>query len=111
MPANSSNEYQKAWKKRNPEKVKEHSKRASLKRLYGISLETYNEMFADQEGFCAICDKHASEEKYALCVDHDHNTGVIRGLLCLNCNTALGKFRDDADLLRAALKYLGEPNG
>jgi len=59
-------------------------------------------MFAEQDGLCAICREAKAEH-----VDHDHNTGRVRGLLCFNCNGALGQFRDRDDLMLRAIAYLG----
>jgi 5-methylcytosine-specific restriction endonuclease McrA len=75
-------------------------------RKFNITLEDYNKMFAEQEGCCAICNKHQSEFDKALAIDHDHKSGEVRGLLCMPCNTALGKFRDDTNLLQSAIRYL-----
>lgn len=76
------------------------------RRFYGIDAEDWNVMFAEQEGCCAICGKHQSEQKKRLEVDHCHETGYVRALLCTNCNTAIGKFYDDPDLLYRAADYL-----
>ena len=76
------------------------------RRFYGIERDDWNEMFAEQEGCCAICGKHQSEQKKRLEVDHCHETGFVRALLCTNCNTAIGKFYDDPDLLYRAADYL-----
>ena len=76
-----------------------------LKR-YGLTLEDYNRMFEAQSGRCAICS--VSVEGARLCVDHDHGTGKVRGLLCSLCNRALGQFRDSTELLRKAIAYLKE---
>jgi hypothetical protein len=59
-------------------------------------------MFAEQDGVCAICREAPAEH-----VDHDHATNRVRGLLCFNCNGALGQFRDRADLMLKAATYLG----
>jgi hypothetical protein len=75
-------------------------------KFYGISHDNWNEMFAEQDGCCAICGKHQSEQKKRLEVDHCHVTGHVRALLCTNCNTALGKFYDNEDLLYRAADYL-----
>lgn len=78
---------------------------SSLKYLYGITPDKYEEMFKKQNGVCAICENPPKEGK-RLGVDHCHDSGDVRGLLCDDCNTGLGKFRDDPDLLNAAREYL-----
>lgn len=69
---------------------------------YGINLAERAELYAAQDGVCAICATVAAP----LCVDHDHATGEVRGLLCGDCNRALGMLRDDADTLARAISYL-----
>ena len=73
-----------------------------LKAQYGITPEQYTEMVVAQGGVCLIC-REVSE---GLCVDHDHVTGKVRGLLCHECNMALGKMKDDPARLRSAAEYL-----
>jgi len=73
---------------------------------YGITPKIYNELFGKQDGCCAICGIHQSELPYTLCIDHDHITGLVRGLLCQKCNTGIGKFEDNPDLVERALYYL-----
>ena len=73
-----------------------------FKKVYGISMEDYEVMFERQGGACAICKRTG----LTLCVDHCHLTGEVRGLLCSQCNSALGFCRDDPVLLRAAAEYL-----
>ena len=90
----------------NKERWKVSGRNNWLKRNYGISLEQYNELFARQKGCCAICDKHQSEQKRVMAVDHCHSTKAVRGLLCFECNTALGKFRDNPGYLIKAMAYL-----
>ncbi len=75
---------------------------------YGIGLDEYNQMFADQGGCCAICGKHQTEFKKSLAVDHNHETGKVRALLCVNCNLGVGCFKDDSSLLQAAIRYLAD---
>jgi Recombination endonuclease VII len=77
---------------------------ALLKRRYGISPAEYDALLAKQGGACAICRRRA---KGRLCVDHCHVTGMVRGLLCNECNGALGYLKDDQASLVAALAYLG----
>jgi len=77
-----------------------------LKRRYGITANDYKTIFDRQSGNCAICGEHQSEIKKRLHVDHDHNTGAIRGLLCYNCNLMVGNSHDNPDLLRKGAEYL-----
>lgn len=81
-------------------------RKATLKKLYGITPEDYDNLFKKQNGVCDICQLPELTKREYLCVDHDHNTGIVRGLLCYNCNTALGKFMDSKDNLRSAIHYL-----
>ncbi len=81
------------------------------KKKYGITPEQYDELLALQRGVCAICgqperSKTRNGHVKALAVDHDHETGEVRGLLCDNCNRGLGHFKDDAERLAAAVAYL-----
>jgi len=71
------------YNKENPIK----RKNSMLKYEYGITLDDYNKMFNEQEGKCAICQRHQNELTRTLCVDHDHKTNKVRALLCLTCNT------------------------
>lgn len=86
-----------------------------LKRKYGIGLAEYSQMFMAQNGKCAICHSdyggHRNGEQKALAVDHDHQTGKVRGLLCEPCNQGLGKFKDDATVVLAAYNYLTNATG
>ncbi|MCA1696558.1 MAG: endonuclease VII domain-containing protein [Actinobacteria bacterium] len=82
-----------------------------LQKLFGITLEQYQAMFAAQGGVCAICGEperqvRKSSSPVELAVDHDHETGVIRALLCNNCNKGLGCLMDSPELLRRAALYL-----
>jgi hypothetical protein len=72
-----------------------------LRRRYGITAEHFDQMLAEQAGLCAICREAPAEQ-----VDHDHRGGRVRGLLCFNCNGALGQFRDRRDLMLRAIAYL-----
>lgn len=95
-------EYAKQWRKDNPDKVKNNL----LRKMFGITLEDYNEMYKAQNGRCAICDKHSDDDSQALSVDHCHTTGKVRGLLCNNCNRALGLFNDSPEILSKAIAFL-----
>lgn len=72
---------------------------------YGMEAEDLRALEAAQGGLCAICRNPPSGHR-ALHVDHDHETGRVRGLLCHGCNTGLGAFGDSADRLDAAISYL-----
>lgn len=74
-----------------------------LAKNYGITMQEYEEMFELQEGTCAIC---GDEQDDMLFVDHDHETGEVRGLLCLHCNSGIGYFGDDVSKLEKAIAYL-----
>lgn len=78
-----------------------------LKYKYGISISEKESMVSAQGGRCSLCNRIPESQ---LCVDHSHSTGVIRGLLCYACNTALGKLQDNPALLRLAAMYV-ETNG
>ena len=78
-----------------------------LRKRYGITLDDYEAMERAQDGRCAICRKPPKDK--ALAVDHDHRTGLVRGLLCIFCNHRLLGVTDDPDHLAAAAAYLREP--
>lgn len=83
---------------------------ANLKRMFGMSLEEYTEKAEKQGNVCAICGSLCKSGKQ-LAVDHNHNNGAIRDLLCGNCNGGLGKFQDNPELLEKAAEYLRKHNG
>ena len=74
-----------------------------LRRDYGISLQDFEAILAHQGGACAICRERFTKTPH---VDHDHDTRVVRGLLCSNCNHGLGCFDDDIEIMEAAVDYL-----
>lgn len=91
-------DYAKQWAAKNPGKARAYQ----IKSLYGITVEQYDAMYEAQGGICAICAKPGDP----LRVDHDHETNEVRGLLCHNCNVALGIMGDDSDRLVVAAAYL-----
>lgn len=97
-------ERSKAWRERNPNKLHGYV----LKRNFGLSVEAYHEMLEAQGGVCAICENIDATGR-RLAVDHCHETGRIRGLLCTHCNTALGLVNDSVDTLRRMKEYLSQP--
>jgi NAD-dependent SIR2 family protein deacetylase len=105
-----------AWRRANSERYRETQARYRklrvseqradhLKRTFGLTLEAYEDLLALQHGACAVC--NATPRRIALHVDHDHETGEIRGLLCFRCNNALGLLREDVVILERALQYVG----
>ena len=99
------------WLKNHPERAQYHKRKAHLKK-HGITPERYEEMWAEQEGCCANprClapfRMRAPDFRAALPVDHDHETGQVRGLLCHPCNAALGNARDNIERLLGLAEYL-----
>lgn len=86
-------------------KRKQWNKEIQLRRKYGISVEQYELMVRRQNSVCAICSNPCN--RYGrLCVDHDHATGKIRGLLCNNCNRALGLIHDSLEIAERFVEYL-----
>jgi hypothetical protein len=85
--------------------VKAADRNGYLKRKYGITLEQYENLLSLQNGVCAICGEQRPEER-TLHIDHDHETGSIRGLLCFRCNNSLGDLRDSYALFQRAADYL-----
>ena len=82
------------------------SRDSSFKSRYNITTEEYNDKFKEQEGKCEICGKHQKDLDRALCVDHNHDTGKNRGLLCSNCNSMLGFALDKTSILINGSKYI-----
>lgn len=104
----------------NKEKIKEYQKQYRINNKkygrdsteeyfwhkYGITLDDYEQILQEQEFACAICRRHISKLSKPLFVDHDHSTGIVRGLLCQKCNTGLGLLGDTAQSILKALTYL-----
>ena len=87
--------------------VKEKQWESGLKNRYNMTAEQYRQLLIFQNNRCAICDIHELETaKKRLCVDHSHNTGVVRGLLCMPCNSAIGLLKDKSNIVRKAADYL-----
>ena len=95
-------EKNKIYREENKEKIR--GQKLSYK--YGVSLATYNYMYEKQNGLCYICGKE--QTRRPLCVDHCHETGVVRHLLCDRCNLVLGSVKDDSTLLIDMASYLKE---
>jgi len=77
-----------------------------VKSKYGITIEEYNKMFNTQKGCCFICKIHQTNLKKKLFIDHNHETGKVRGLLCGHCNSAIGFAKENIDILNNIINYL-----
>lgn len=88
---------------------------AERQRKFGVTRAQYADMFLAQEGACAICRQPETATRNglvkALAVDHCHETGAVRGLLCVACNTGIGKFNDNRSTMLSAIKYLDKHSG
>jgi hypothetical protein len=91
------------YHKNNKDKVTKRQLVSHRRRQYGINEEEYNNMIISQNNICAICHKPSHK---TLHIDHDHITGMVRGLLCSNCNTGIGFLKEDISILTRAIKYL-----
>ena len=100
---------EKYWKTRTPHvpktKAKNYHRNYRLNYLFGITLEEKEQLIRHQDGLCTICRSPFVNAKHAH-VDHNHNTGQIRSILCNKCNTGIGQFRDSPELLERAALYL-----
>lgn len=91
------------WQAANPERVKLSRRRRHFLTKYGLALEEYEALLVAQHNRCAACD----DELVGRChLDHCHETGKIRGVLCSGCNVALGHVKDDIKRLMALIRYL-----
>jgi len=81
-----------------------YSKQVAMAGKYGMTESQWQRIYDQQDGRCAICRKYLDD--CTACVDHDHETGDIRGILCTQCNSGLGMFKDNVVFLELAAKYL-----
>lgn len=92
-----------------------YCRRAFLQRAYGITEADYERMFCACKGLCQICRRPETAKRNGrirlLCVDHNHETKTVRGLLCSSCNRGVGYFADDPLRMAAAISYLEEAHG
>ena len=93
----------KAWRARHPEKAKQRGRRTNVE-SYGITMADYEDMLAAQGNACAICETSFGDATPH--VDHNHESGRVRALLCLHCNTGIGHLKDSAILLQRAAEYI-----
>lgn len=98
--------YAKKWREEKQEYTKDYHRRARLAQ-YDLTPEEYEQMVIDQGETCALCGTDESGGRHGVWhVDHDHDTGTVRGLLCTRCNMGLGHFDDNIEKLQQAIDYL-----
>lgn len=97
-------DYAREYKKKHPRSARD-LKNDQLRWSFGITIEDYERMFVQQNGVCAVCSSPPAAKK-ALAVDHCHESGLIRGLLCDPCNTALGLLRECPTRMDALKAYI-----
>lgn len=108
-------EYMRKWRAENRERSNATTRRSNAKnkeklrdrryqKKYGLSSAECDAMLAEQEGKCGIC--RSPDSPRGWCVDHCHSTGAVRGILCHDCNTGIGFFKDDVTRLQSAIDYL-----
>ncbi len=95
------------WLKEKPEEWARSRRNARIKHMYGVTSTQVDAMLVSQEGRCAIC----GEEMEIPYIDHCHSSNEVRGLLCHQCNSGLGMFRDNKENLESAIKYLEAYDG
>lgn len=99
--------HQKRLKQERKENYDKLQKKAyHLKSMYGLSMDDYNALLEKQMNTCAICSTHFTELKKGLFVDHCHDTGKVRGLLCSACNSAIGLLKENRYLFLTCVEYL-----
>ena len=101
----SFKKYQRDYKEQNREAYARYQKNSGLKKNYGITIDQYEQLLLDQDFTCVICEQKLDLGRNT-CVDHDHSTGKVRGILCRQCNRTLGLLKDSESLLQNALDYL-----
>lgn len=107
--------YMREWSRSTREANPDYGKNLYLKRAYGVDLAWFNTKMIEQDGKCAICQQPETAiihgKPISLSVDHCHDKGHARGLLCSDCNRAIGMLKDDPEILRAAIRYLESDAG
>lgn len=93
------------WRQNHLHEIRSQDKNRRLLKRYGLTIEERDQMIEDQGGKCALC-KRDFHDKNKPNVDHDHETGRVRGILCFSCNQALGKLGDTYAKMLSVLEYL-----
>lgn len=112
--------YDKDYRERHPDRIREKCRRYESSHRprrnhmhrpskYGLTISAYEAILLKQGGACAIC-RSTDWGAKGPTIDHDHKTGMVRGILCQKCNTTLGNFNDSAAMMRLAIEYLEDPH-
>jgi hypothetical protein len=89
------------------EEFKAQQRKRYYKKRYGITIEQYEKMLKAQNGVCAICGENNNHKTQRhLHIDHNHQTGKVRGLLCIRCNTIIGNSKENTEILKKAIEYI-----
>ena len=99
-------EYHRRYRKLHPEIMSKIGRRNNIKQMYGITMKDYELMLNTQNGRCIICERDFMENKTKICIDHNHVTGKVRGLLCNSCNIFIGFLEGKELLYNKAKEYL-----
>ena len=95
---------ERTYHNKNKEKRQHGKRKNGLKKKYNLSIEQLNQMVLDQNNKCGICFKEMSKP----CIDHNHQTGKVRKLLCFHCNVLLGHCNENIEILQSAIYYLSK---
>lgn len=98
------------WYHGNKDQARTTTRSRNLLKKFGLTEIEYATLLEKQNGVCAICERPETSKRAGnvvrLSVDHNHKTGVVRGLLCHSCNRSLGLFEEDIERMEAAIRYL-----
>ena len=102
----NDNRRSKGWREKNPEASKLNIRKAHLLKAYGLSLEDYDNMLEEQDNSCSICKTKDTGKRKHFCIDHNHETGKVRALLCGNCNLIVGMIERGPEIIESAKIYV-----
>lgn len=107
----SLNSKKKKYKKRKPSErnkafLSYYRRRLTINKKFNLTTAELMEMMDNQKGCCLICGKSLDNKNGRYCIDHCHNSGKVRGLLCVKCNSGLGMFNDNLNIIKNAVEYL-----
>ena len=107
-PESNHKMHSKKWREANKARADRLSRKSYLRKKYGITIEQYEAMICEHNNVCVICFRspRGNGSRAKLHIDHCHETGKIRGLICPNCNTALGMVEDNTNILKRMIEYV-----